>query len=123
MVLTVLRYLLAAILLLSAVGHIFAADFYAEMIPEFIPATLANVLAAIVEAVVGFALLLKPYVRWGGLGFMLLMIAFLPIHGWDMLKEEPAIGPPAAAVTRFCIQFILIYAGWWIWRKARFQTA
>lgn len=112
-----LSFLFAVILLASAVGHVVAPDFYAPMIPDFIPEVLANVLATITEVAVAIALILPKYRAWGGLGFMLLMLAFLPIHVWDLFKDTPAIGSPAAAVVRLVIQFLMIYAGWWIWKK------
>ncbi len=115
----ILAYLLGAILLGGAVGHVVSPDFYAAMIPEFIPAGLANISAAIAEAVVGILLFLPKYRHWGGLGFFLLMLGFLPIHVWDLFKEIPAIGPSPAPEIRLVVQFLLIYAGWWIYKKAK----
>lgn len=111
-------YLFGVLLLVSAVAHIANPGFYAPMIPDFIPEGLANVLTAIVEAGIGILLFLPKYRHWGGLGFFLLMIAFLPIHIWDLTKENPAVGPSPAAEIRLAIQFVLIYAGWWIYKKA-----
>ncbi len=113
----VLPLLLAALLLFSAAGHLFSPSFYEAMIPPFIPAMLANVLAAVVEAAIGVALIWPKYRKWGGLGFALLMVAFLPIHIWDLVREEPAVGSTLAAAIRLVVQFLLIYAGWWIWEK------
>jgi len=45
------------------------------------------------------------------------MIAFLPIHVWDLFRAEPAIGSMNAAIIRVLIQFVLIYLGWRIWKK------
>ena len=117
----VLSYFLGAILLVSAVVHILNPDFYAAMIPNFIPAGLANILAAIVETVIGILLFLPKYRHWGGFCFFLLMLAFLPIHIWDLFKKHPAIGPSPAPEIRLVVQFLLIYAGWWIYRKTKPQ--
>ena len=119
----ILSYLLGALLLASAVGHIINPDFYAPMIPEFIPVGLANIATAIVEAVVGILLFLPKYRHWGGLGFLFLMLAFLPIHVWDLFKEEPAVGPSPAPQIRLIFQFLLIYAGWWIYKKFKPQNS
>lgn len=113
----ILPYLLAALLLLSAVGHIVSPAFYAPMIPPFISEALANILAALTEAILGIALLWPRYRKWGGLGFMVLMVAFLPIHVWDVVREDPAVGSRLAAAFRLVMQFVLIYAGWWVWKK------
>lgn len=106
----------ALVLLGSAVMHIVRPDAYLAMIPPFIPAGLANLLAAISEGIVGIALLVPQLRRWGGLGFALLMLAFLPIHIWDMLRENPAIGSTGVAIGRTLIQLVLIYLGWLIWK-------
>ena len=73
---------------MSAVAHIFFPEFYAELIPDFFPELLANILSAISEAAIGIALLTRKYRYLGGLGFSLLMLAFLPIHVWDLLREK-----------------------------------
>ena len=47
---------------------------------------------------VGVLLFIPKYRHWGGLGFCVLMLAFLPLHIWDLFKEQPAVGhadPPA----------------------------
>lgn len=113
----VLPYLLAIFLLISAFAHVFNPGFYDPLIPKFIPKSAANILAAISEAAIGLALILPQYRELGGLGFMLLMLAFLPIHIWDLFKEVPFMGSTTSAVIRLLVQLLLIYAGWWIWKS------
>jgi uncharacterized membrane protein len=115
----ILPYLLGAMLLAGAIAHIVTPAFYAPMIPAFIPVGLANILAAIVEAVIGVLFFLPKYRHWAGLGFLLLMVAFLPIHIWDLFKENPAVGAPPAPAIRLAVQLVLIYAGWWVYKKAK----
>ena len=113
----ILPVILAALMLFSAYNHIVTPAFYAPFIPDFISEDFANILSTILEAVIGIALIIPMYRKWGGLGFFLLMIAFLPIHIWDLFKETPAIGSMNAAIIRVVIQFVLIYLGRRIWRK------
>lgn len=110
----IVPYFLSLLMLLSAIAHVVQPEFYAPMIPDFISMSVANILAAIAEAAVGIMLLIPKYRKWGGLGFMALMIAFLPIHVWEVFRENPAIGAPPAPAIRLVFQFLLIYAGWWI---------
>ena len=112
----ILAYFFAAILILSGVMHVVKPEAYAAMIPSFIPEIVANILAAIAEIVIGVMLIIPRYRRLGGLGFALLMVAFLPIHIWDLVRDDPAIGSFTGAVIRLIIQFGLIWAGWWIWK-------
>jgi uncharacterized membrane protein len=115
--LNILSYLLGALMIAGAIGHIVAPDFYAPLVPDFIPLVFANVASTIVEGLIGVLLFIPKYRRMGGLGFCLLMIAFLPLHVWDMVKEDPITGPPPGPQIRLVIQLLLIYAGWWIFRK------
>ncbi|MEL7120837.1 MAG: hypothetical protein AAFO07_15400 [Bacteroidota bacterium] len=114
---TILPIILGILMILGAVTHIANPEFYAKMVPDFIPLGVANILAAIVEVVVGVLLLIPKYRYWGGLSFLLLMLAFLPLHVWDFFKESPAVGAPPAPAIRLVFQFLLIYAGWWIYKK------
>ncbi len=103
-------------LIAGAIGHAIAPEIYAPMIPDFISEKLANYLSIIFEGGIGFFLLSPKYRHLGGLGFMLLMIAFLPIHVWDLVREDPVIKPFFVAMIRVIIQFLMIYGGFWIYK-------
>jgi uncharacterized membrane protein len=90
---------------------------YSALIPSFIPEFTAHLFALIAELTIGLALIIPKFRKYGGLAFMILMIIFLPIHVWDMLKEEPFIGTKTIALVRIAVQVVLIYVGWWIYKK------
>lgn len=113
----ILAYLFGGILILSAVNHIFAPDTYSAMIPSFVTPLLANVLAAIAELAIGIALFIPRFRAWGALLFTGLMLAFLPIHVWDLVRENPAIGEPPAPIIRLAVQLLVIYLGYWLYKK------
>ena len=117
-----LSYFLSLLLLASAVAHIFMPEFYSALIPDFIPELLANILSALAEAVIGIALLLKPYRHYGALGFSLLMIGFLPVHIWDLVREQSALGPSPTPEIRLVVQFFLIYLGWWLYKHFKAEV-
>ncbi|KXX66904.1 hypothetical protein AVL50_29810 [Flammeovirga sp. SJP92] len=112
-----LPIVLAIVLLLSAVAHLLSPEFYAPMIPGFIPVSLANLLATITELTTALLLFFPQYRKWGGLAFMFLMFAFLPLHIWDMFREDPVVGPQPLTSIRLFFQFVFIYVGWWIYKK------
>ncbi len=112
-----LPYIFGIMMISGAIGHAVAPEVYAPLVPNFISLTLANVLSVIAEAAVGIALLVPKYRKIGALLFAALMIAFLPLHIWDMLKENPAIGPTPVPQIRVVVQLLLIYAGWWLYKK------
>ncbi|GAB5417550.1 MAG: DoxX family membrane protein [Crocinitomicaceae bacterium] len=111
-----LPYIFAALLLIGAIAHVVVPEAYLPLIPDFIPSLIANIVAAAAEAVIGVLLLLPKYRAYGGLAFSLLMIAFMPLHIWDLLRDDPMITPYAAAIVRVVIQCFLIYAGWRIYK-------
>jgi len=113
----ILPFLFAFILLAGGVFHIITPDFYEAITPDFVPLSFANIISAIVEIAIGIALLLPKYRKVGALAFTLLMLAFLPIHLWDLFKDIPAVGSKTNAIVRLAIQFILIYGGFWLYRK------
>ena len=91
-----LPYLMAFILLSGAAGHLIVPEMYAPMIPPFIPPIVAHGFSVLLGAGLGLLLLIPPTRHLGGLGFMGLMLVFLPIHTWDFFRETPAIGPHPA---------------------------
>ncbi|MEL6968544.1 MAG: MauE/DoxX family redox-associated membrane protein [Bacteroidota bacterium] len=111
----VLAYLFAGLLIVSAIAHIVNPAFYKRLIPDFINPRFAHILSFITELGAGILLILPQYRPWGGLAFMILMIAFMPIHIWDWTKERPMVGSKNAAIIRIIVQVVLIYAGWWIY--------
>lgn len=119
---TVLLLSMATLMIAGALGHVFATEMYSPMIPDFINSTLAHVVSVLLEIGIGIALLHPKYRHVGGLGFMLLMLGFLPIHIWDVFRETPAIGPFPAAAIRLVFQFILIYLGYWVFKTYRAST-
>ena len=108
---------IATAMILGAVGHVAYPEMYSALIPSFIPEFTAHLFAIIAEVAIGLALIIPKFRKYGGLTFMILMIIFLPIHIWDMLKEEPFTGTKTIALVRIAVQVIMIYAGWWIYKK------
>jgi uncharacterized membrane protein len=118
MIKKILPYLLAALMLLGAYGHIANPDFYRPMTPAFIPLGFANWASVVVEAAIGIGLIIPSTRKLAAWGFFLLMIVFLPIHIWDLIQETPVVGSRQAAVIRLIVQLLLIYAGWYVQRTS-----
>lgn len=109
----------ALLMLGGAVAHVVAPEFYAPMIPPQIPPAFANIAATIVEGAIGILLLLPRTRALGFMAFCALMIAFLPLHVWDLFKDKPMVGSFGAAIVRLIIQFVLIGASAWMGRALR----
>ncbi len=105
----ILQILLAAMLIYAGVQHFLKPAFYEPFVPAFLPAKTFIVYASgVVEILLGILLLIPKYTKLAATGIILLMIAFLPIHIWDIFSENPAIGSKNAAMIRLPIQFLFI---------------
>jgi uncharacterized membrane protein len=113
----IISIFIAVIMILGAIGHVASPDMYSVLIPSFMSEFIAHLFAIITEVAIGIALIIPKFRKYGGLAFMILMIIFLPIHVWDMLKEEPFIGTKTIALIRVVVQVLMIYVGWWICKK------
>ena len=98
----IISILIATVMILGAVGHVAYPEMYSVLIPSFIPEFTAHLFAIIAEVAIGLALIIPKFRKYGGLAFMILMIIFLPIHVWDMLKEEPFIGTKNDSFSEDC---------------------
>ena len=116
---TVLAYFFGVVMLFSTYYHIANPAFYEPMIPSWLPSNAVNWGTALAEALVGILLFIPAYRYLGGLGFMVLMIVFLPLHVWDLFRPDPMTGSMTGAIIRLIIQFALIYGGWWIYKVAQ----
>ena len=114
---TVLSYFFGIMLALGALAHVLKPEFYGPMVPAPIPLVLANVVATIVEGLLAVLIFVPSTRRWGLLGFTALMFAFLPIHLWDLVREDHIFGSQQAAWIRLVIQFAFIAVGIWLTRN------
>jgi uncharacterized membrane protein len=110
----ILTLAFAAILILAGFNHFINPKIYSPFIPDWMPLILTNILTGIVELGLGIGLLFKKYRKQAAFGVFLLMIAFLPLHFFDVFKDHPAIGSKTVAMIRLPLQFVLIYWAWYI---------
>lgn len=106
-------------MLLGALGHFFRPEFFYAIVPDFLPKREVVFLTGIPELLIGLGVLWPRTRALAGLGFSLLCLAFLPLHIWDLFRENPAITPQIAAIIRVFIQFILIWLGWKLWKRGQ----
>lgn len=100
---------LAVMLILSGVFHFVNPEMYYPLTPDFLPKYILNALAGGAEIALGVGVFIPSLRRMALIGISLLMVAFLPVHIMDALKEEPFMGTKAAAYVRIGVQFVLIY--------------
>jgi uncharacterized membrane protein len=108
----IIGIILALFVLISGVGHFITPEMYFPLIPDFLPKTVVNILAGAAELLLGIGVFIPSFRKRALLGIGVLMIAFLPIHIWDALKESPIMGSKTAAMGRIAFQFVLIYLPW-----------
>lgn len=111
----ILSILLAVLMMVSGIQHLWNPEFYLPFVPSFLPFPLAVVyLSGLVELLLGVVTLFlnQKYTKFGILGIAILMIIFLPLHIADALREQPVVGSHTLAYFRLAIQFLLIWLSW-----------
>ena len=75
-------YLQSFFYLVAGLNHFINPDFYYPLIPDYLQAvaTPINVIAGVVEMVFGVMLVFPGLRRWGGIGIVLMLFAFIPSH-------------------------------------------
>ena len=115
-------FILAFMMIFGAYNHVADPEFYNGFIPDFFPKLIVNYISAIVELIIGALIILPNWRRLGALLFIGLMVAFFPIHIWDLLKDVPAIGSKQLAMIRLVVQFIFIGIAYFVFKKAKPMT-
>ena len=105
----VLSVLLGVFMIFAGVQHFMNPATFLPFVPAFLPFRPAFVpLSGIVEILLGAAALVPALRSRAAWGIMCLMIVFLPLHVWDVFREQPAIGSHQAALMRLPFQFVFI---------------
>ncbi len=116
----VMQILLAIFMIFGGVQHFINTTFYEPFVPNFLPfKTFIIYASGVVPAVLGVLLFIPKYAKIGATGILLLMIAYLPVHIWDVFSETPAIGSHKAALIRLPVQFLFIA---WAWKIKQYSN-
>ncbi len=102
-------------LLLTIAGgvHLLMPGKYVSFVPEFLPFTMPIIyVSGVIEMVLGVLLLFKRTKYYASLGTIILMLIFLPLHVFDLLRDKPVIGSQTSAILRLLLQFVLIWLAW-----------
>jgi uncharacterized membrane protein len=110
----ILTFLFAAFMILGGINHFIKPEMYLPFIPSSLPGLFIIYASGVVEVILGIGALIPKTKKTATLGILLLMIAFLPLHVWDVFKENPAIGSHQVALFRLPIQFVFIAWAWFI---------
>ncbi|MCF8258322.1 MAG: hypothetical protein K9J06_12275 [Flavobacteriales bacterium] len=112
-------FVFGAFLLAAGINHFIRPEFYAAFVPAWMSLDFANLGSGIAEIVLGLGLFLPRRRKWAALGAMVLMVVFLPLHVWDVLRDDPAIGSRTAAWVRLVVQLcFILWMGWLALQKS-----
>jgi uncharacterized membrane protein len=110
----VLKIFIALLITYLGVQHLLNPDVYVKVIPPFLMGFAMPIIyiSGIIEIAIGLLLFTNKYQYLGALSLFLLMLAFLPLHIWDVFAEKPFSGSRNAAYIRLVIQFVFIALPW-----------
>ena len=105
--------IMAVFMFYGGVQHFINSVFYIPFVPSFLPFKMAIIyISGVIEMAIALLLVIKKYRGIGALSLLLLMLAFLPIHIWDVFSDAPAIGNHQLALIRLGMQFVFIAISW-----------
>lgn len=107
-------YFFVLILIAGGVNHLVNPKFYNRFIPDLFPKKAVNYIFGIIEIALGIGLVFEASFYWSAACNFLLMLGFLPLHTIDLFRDKPAIGSKTIAAIRLALQFVLIWAAWWL---------
>ncbi|HMV41487.1 MAG TPA: DoxX family protein [Leptospiraceae bacterium] len=113
----ILTFLFAVFIIFGGINHFLKPSMYLPFIPNFLPKELVNYASGVLEILIGIGLLIPKYRFRSAQALLLLMIAFLPIHVWDVFRDDPAIGSHSLALVRLPFQFLFIAWAWFITKR------
>lgn len=112
----ILTILFGIFMIAGGVNHFLTPESYFRLIPDFFPKAITNYLAGVVEIALGIGVFIPGVRNLSTKGILLLMFIFLPLHVWDVFRDDPAIGSHNMAMIRLPVQFIFILWAWFISR-------
>ncbi len=113
-----LTFLFGILMILAGINHFRHSAIYLPFIPDFLPQNFINKAIGILEIVLGIGVFIPQFRQKAVYGIFILMIIFLPLHVWDVFRDNPAIGSHKIALIRLPIQFLLIFIGWFVSEKS-----
>lgn len=111
---SVTLYFYVVLFVAAGLNHLINPKFYNKFIPSAIPKRPTNYISGILEIALGVGLIFIDTRYWSAIGIFWLMIAFLPLHVVDVMRDKPAIGSKTIAIIRLPVQFLLIWGAWWL---------
>lgn len=109
-----LTFLFGILMILAGINHFRNSAIYLPFIPAFLPQQFVNQATGILEILLGIGVFIPQLRQKSAFGILLLMIVLLPLHVWDVFRDNPAIGSHQTALIRLPLQFLLIFIGWFI---------
>jgi uncharacterized membrane protein len=114
----VLKIIFGVFFMYAGGMHFKKPKFFNGFIPDFLPKLTVNYVFGSLEFLLGLGLFFNQTIKNAALGIFILMLLFLPIHIWDLLKEKPAIGSKKLAIIRIPLQFLLMYCAYLLYMNS-----
>jgi uncharacterized membrane protein len=113
----ILRIVFGLFFVFAGVMHFLKPKIFNRFIPKPLPKLTVNYIAGFFEVLIGVGLIINSTSKKAALTMFILMLAFLPIHIWDVFREKPAIGSKKLAIIRVPLQFLLLYIAYLIYSQ------
>lgn len=109
--------LIAVLMGAGGIAHLVSTDAFTGFVFAPLPPVATVVATGILQVVIGLAVLVPRSRAVGGLAFALLCLGYLPLHIWDLFRDDPMISPLPVTIVRIFLQFAFIWVGWQVWNQ------
>jgi uncharacterized membrane protein len=115
------KFMIAVVVLLmigGGIAHLASPGSFTGFVFAPLPPTATVLVAGVVQLLIGVAALFPSARARAGLAFAALCLAYVPLHVWDLIRDDPMIAPYPVAVVRVFLQLVFVWMGWRVWNSS-----
>jgi uncharacterized membrane protein len=117
-----IRFAMTGLLGMAGFAHLSTPEFFLPFIPPWLPFEWFVIYASgVLELALALMLFIPRTEKWAAAGIFAMLLIYLPLHIWDLFREQPAIGSFGMAIVRVPIQFILLGLSWKLFKSSQNQ--
>lgn len=102
----------------GGIAHLLWPHVFVGFIFEPLPPIATVIASGLVELGIATLALIPSTRAVSGLFFAILCAGYMPLHIWDLFRDDPVISPLWLASLRIVLQLFFIWSGWRLWRRA-----
>jgi uncharacterized membrane protein len=103
----------------GGVAHLVSPASFSGFVFAPLPPIATVLVTGVIQLLIGIAALVPKTRARAGLAFAVLCVAYMPLHVWDLFRDDPVIAPLPVAIVRVFLQMAFVWMGWRVWKFSR----